>query len=1552
MSVTLIQYPNPFTGKRILGYANHGNTVRDYMRYVTAETKASVRARIWLNDEEVPEADFDTRTTKENDRVIVKLVPTAPVVAALVFIAAIVFVALVGIGVTALIKENIRKAQEQLKNQKTRDNAQRLAGIRGGSNGYRTWEVIQVILGKPLVVPCYAAHPFTSISGTDGVDQWVTMLFLIGYGQLKVTNLLIGEALLASNVADARDGTITNNGVFTDAVIEIHQNGDNLDLYPAVVKEERIDITLSSAAAATANIRRTALNVTSISVDVEFYSGLGTYDDNGALGNRSVALTPQYRATGDVDWISLGTFDAGSNTITKAKNVTCRYTILKTGLAAGQYDVQVVRTTADTTNSKILDECTWTVLRSHRATEPVLDTLRHKIVLLAVKIKADATANGVIDKLSCEAEAIIPAYDGTGTGTAEWVAGATRNPAAAFLWMLRGNMNPRIVPDAAIHWASLEAWYAWCNTNSFYCDAVIDDSATMREWLDRICGTARASVTLIDGLYGVVQDVQRSTVIQVFTPRNSWNFSGSKSFDEKSQAIRASFINETGGWVPDEEIIPDDGYAWLGLDHHGVASADPEATLLESVDLWGITVEAQVWKQIRYMLAVRRLRPEVFTIEADAEALACTRGDLVIVQHDVPMLGLKSGRVNTISTLGGEVISFSCDEELTMVAATAYVIRYRKVDQTISAEVDVDLDVGTVTHLHFTTPMATADGPAVGDLFIFGIKTLASLECIVDGIELNDDLSARLTLFEHAVGVFAADSGDVPVWDSKITKPQAMNPADVVEQAVTPDPATAAAGRPTYADMVSGDLQIAGKTIAGKGIASPNFVAGVSGWQIAGDGDAEFNDVIVRGEFVANEYTTMQGKVIDGPIDSSNFESGATGWRVAPNGNAQFNQILDARVIGPNIGSLEARYAIPADTRLYQFDTADSDKDSTAAYDYTRTYCAKVAGGISGEKLQDDGGHATSYAQLVDEIFHGVDPWTTAGFIKFTTKPGTGDSNVIFTVGFGAGGADQEIYLYADGSAGGVVKLRLFTKVGGASMPSSPYIVTGLYADGLYHHFVIRFNPTTDILGLHLDGVLVASIVDFLAITMAGAYSASATTGPVLQTKDTVGIVEFDHVVFSQTALPDAYCIGAYDRYRDFGALHGTSTASQFDADKDLALTPKSGGKIILNGSVLGNIAGTNIDIDGLTEDTAPAAGDFLLARDTSVGANKKIEIQSLLDLLPLPMSCLEGCAASNAADADNDITLTKGQRRDSTNAVNIVNPASLTKQIDFKWAAGSAAGGADLGMQIDTALIGTPTDNRAYFTTKADHHITDQSTVRVVNCSDEAHFNCSGVATVTGARAFWIPIAAHADVAVVNVTEGVVIAASEGAVATKPGCTYYEYLITDGTNVDALFSISATSPDLPAGWTHFRVIETVPTGSTGLILPGTWSEGNQRFDYTLRVPDYYMAACSITRVVRTLSVPPLSRAFFSYDLLAFNSTGAYYSAVTELAETDYAPTGNQYDVGVNSELNIWTGRIGVNMNRRVNADRQIGTRNNNASCAEHISTIGYWLPLGVYDYP
>jgi hypothetical protein len=63
----------------------------------------------------------------------------------------------------------------------------------------------------------------------------------------------------------------------------------------------------------------------------------------------------------------------------------------------------------------------------------------------------------------------------------------------------------------------------------------------------------------------------------------------------------------------------------------------------------------------------------------------------------------------------------------------------------------------------------------------------------------------------------------------------------------------------------------------------------------------------------------------------------------------------------------------------------------------------------------------------------------------------------------------------------------------------------------------------------------------------------------------------------------------------------------------------------------------------------------------------------------------IDGLILSNGTDSDHDINIAAGECRDSTNTYNLVNAATLVKQIDASWAAGSAVGGLFSGSVANT---------------------------------------------------------------------------------------------------------------------------------------------------------------------------------------------------------------------------------------------------------------------------
>ena len=422
----------------------------------------------------------------------------------------------------------------------------------------------------------------------------------------------------------------------------------------------------------------------------------------------------------------------------------------------GQYDIRVRRITADTTSDRILDKAYWTALRTIRHEDPVKLA---GLARVALRIKATDQLNGVVDQFNCLARSILPDWD---TAAGQWIERATSNPASCYRAVLQGPANARPVADDRLDLAELQAWHEANTAAGFRFDAVIDFAGTVWERLSDVAATGRATFGMRDGRYSIVRDKRQSVPVQHFTPRNSSSFKGRKAFPDLPHALRIRFLNKDGGYQQDERTVYDDG------------RDETNSTKFETLELFGVTGADQVWKHGRYMIAVAKLRPEVYELSTDIEHLACTRGDLVLVTHDVPLWGHSFGRVTGLITdTDNNLVGLNLDDQVTMDAGETYVIRVRLEDGTSWLR-SVTTQAGHSTQVTLQGPVSPNDPrPKVSDLWMFGRLGQETRELLVKSIDIDKDLGARLTLVDHAPAVHEADQGPIPPFDPGISLPPA-----------------------------------------------------------------------------------------------------------------------------------------------------------------------------------------------------------------------------------------------------------------------------------------------------------------------------------------------------------------------------------------------------------------------------------------------------------------------------------------------------------------------------------------------------------------------------------------------------------------------------------------------------------------------------------------------------------------------------------------------------------------------------------------------------------
>lgn len=610
------------------------------------------------------------------------------------------------------------------------------SAITGFQNRANPGGPVPRIFGKHRIYPLYAQQPALKAYGNSKVTLY---MFVVGRGDYTVSDYKIGNTDIDLVLGNYTLQTYNVDSPPTTSLMQSNYSTDSFDV---------------ELLAGVDSVRATTSEGTAISLLLYWPLGIYAvywYDDRGPE-ELSVTFDVSIRENGTADpYVKVYDYTMQDTRTSPFRDmIWLTEDVCGFSLAGKQWDVKIHNVYKITwANWTEVDEVHWVGTVVHREGPSVAleDTT---VIELEIVETASDKGLGMLDTLNC----LVEAKNATYTAVGGWAAASiTRNPAWAFCAVLRNSGNRNPVLDARIDLDSIETWADNCTTDSRTFDTIVDFDSTVLEICRRIAVAGRASLTMRDGMIGVIEDRAVSTPIQHFSPRNSSGFKGIKVFQDVPHALRCQFKNEDEDYQPDEVMVYADGYD-VGT-----------ATLIEAMDFWGITDSDLVWKDGRYFIAVGQLRPEKFQLSVDVEHLVCTRGDLVRLTHDVIMIGYGQARVKSFDT---GTKAFEMDDSITMEIGTTYGVYVRLQDgsEVYSAITAADGEFWTVT----TPDFGAGSGINVGDLCFFGESGSEKLDCKVTLIEPEKDFGARLTLVAAAPGVHTADSGPIPAFTSGITK--------------------------------------------------------------------------------------------------------------------------------------------------------------------------------------------------------------------------------------------------------------------------------------------------------------------------------------------------------------------------------------------------------------------------------------------------------------------------------------------------------------------------------------------------------------------------------------------------------------------------------------------------------------------------------------------------------------------------------------------------------------------------------------------------------------
>lgn len=611
--------------------------------------------------------------------------------------------------------------------------------VSGTRNQANPFGPVPSVLGKGRMVPPFGAKPYTEVLGDD---QYFRGLYTWGYGPLEISDIKIGETPISE---------------FEGVEIETRQGypGDApLTLFPGQVDEETLSVRLEGPS--TWASRTTSADADEISVDVTAPQGIVRFGDGGGKGEYSVTVEVEYSPAGAGTWSSAGSIDMTANKAAAVRRG------LRWQVSRGQYDVRLRRTSTPATSSQIFDDVFFSALRTITNEDPVKAP---GIAKTAIRIKASGQLSGILDELNGIAQTIAPDYD-SGSGT--WIERATSNPASLARLCYQGPANARPCGDSNLDLAGYEDFHGKCVAAGREFNMIVDYQTSVAEILDDIHAAGRAKRTMVDGKWSLTIDEDKPVPVQLFTPRNSWGYQGSKAFPDEVHAWRVSFVNRDADFKLDERIVYDDGF-----------DANT-ATKYEGLELPGITDPNQIYKDGRYHIATARLRPEIHKFYTDVEFIVALKGDPVRLQHDVPKIGLGAARVKARlvddPVTPTEVLAVTLDEPIAMEGGKLYAIRFRYDDGT-QVVANIDTNPGEQATVYFETPIAIAVAPAKGDLCSFGERGLETLDLIIKEMRPGPNLTAQIVAVDSASAVHDADAGPIPAFASLISTASSSTPS-------------------------------------------------------------------------------------------------------------------------------------------------------------------------------------------------------------------------------------------------------------------------------------------------------------------------------------------------------------------------------------------------------------------------------------------------------------------------------------------------------------------------------------------------------------------------------------------------------------------------------------------------------------------------------------------------------------------------------------------------------------------------------------------------------
>lgn len=312
-------------------------------------------------------------------------------------------------------------------------------------------------------------------------------------------------------------------------------------------------------------------------------------------------------------------------------------------LTPAQYEVRMRCVSKDGTSIRYVNKVQWSAV-----TQVIYDDFIHPgKALLGIRALATDQLSGNDPQMTCEVvrnkvqvwNPLTSAYEEQPANNPAWAAYDLVHRCTKVDTVSGGTsyVVDGVSKDNMDYYA-FKAWADACNKAKIEFNYLYDAAMTLWDALEYPCRVGHGAVMVAGTKFTCVYDYA-SEPVQLFTVANVKKDSLSteyQSTDSRANAIEISFINKDKNYERDVLTVYGDSYD------------DDETTQQPTqIELMGCTSAQQAYKYGKYYLRSNKYEIRTVSFEAYVDAIACSIGDVILVQTDAVSWGL-GGRIKAV----------------------------------------------------------------------------------------------------------------------------------------------------------------------------------------------------------------------------------------------------------------------------------------------------------------------------------------------------------------------------------------------------------------------------------------------------------------------------------------------------------------------------------------------------------------------------------------------------------------------------------------------------------------------------------------------------------------------------------------------------------------------------------------------------------------------------------------------------------------------------------------------------------------------------------------